>query len=213
MERKFNLQSARQAGFIGFLIGLVVAIGAAAITYVVITKPSTNFLNKFLSIVSRQEPTSSVEQPFPQFSPSVQKISPPSGPTDDLQPSTDKLPSWIPLYPTTSLVYGGAPPPTYSREGELLPMPPGAEMEIWVYKISSGNVASTVADFYRKELLAQEWTIMQAEPEEDGGAQFTAQKGLKSLIIGISYSVPADFTHEVMTNVAIVFPKNIRQLP
>lgn len=126
MKIKSKLQLTRQSGFglIGLIVGSVVAVVAVAIVYIVIAKPGTNFLNNFLNIVSRQEPSPSVERPFPQFSPSVQKTSPSPGPTYTIQPSTDKLPSWIPLYSGTSLVYSGAPPPAYSREGELLQMPP-----------------------------------------------------------------------------------------
>lgn len=86
-------------------------------------------------------------------------------------------------------------------------------MEIWVYKASSGNLASQVDNFYRQELSAQGWSILQDSPNNNGGAHLVVKKGYKWFVVDSSYGSMPDFSSEVMTYIAIVFPKSIRQLP
>lgn len=211
-----QLKDQKGLGFISILVGLAVAAVVGIVSYFVfyptITKFGSSFLNSFLSIISRQQVIPS-DWHYPWETTTARRPTPTPTPDIVLKPSTEEFPAWVPLYPNASLVYGGSPPPAYTREGEMLQWPKEAEMEIWVYKISSQNVTSEVSNFYRRNLSAAGWTTMTDDPNDQGETNLIVQKGYKSLIIGVGYDVPADFSDELMTNVVIIFPSNLRSLP
>lgn len=218
--------------FISLLVSLAIAVVVGVVSYFVfypaITKLGSSLLNTFSSIVSQQQIVPSGWR-YPWETPTTRRPTPTPIPDIELEPSTEELPTWIPLYPGASLIYGGASP-TF-KEGDEPPLPPpGSETEkyslegtvleegvlfdeSWLYKISSENIAVVVADFYRRELPAAGWTIVNDNPREGGGTVLIVKKGYKVLFIVAGYNVPADFSDEVMTNVLIQFPSKLRLLP
>lgn len=217
--------------FISLLVSLAIAVVVGVVSYFVfypaITKFGSNFLSKFSNIISQQQIIPSGWR-YPWETPTTRRPTPTPTPDIGLEPSTEELPTWIPLYPGASLIYGGASP-TF-KEGYEPPLPPGVETErynlegtvleegvlfdeSWLYKISSENIAAAVADFYRRELTVAGWTIVNDNPREGGGTMLIVKKGYKVLFIVAGYNVPADFSDEVMTNVLIQFPSKLRSLP
>lgn len=227
-----RLKNQKGLGFIGLLVGLAVAVVVGVVSYFVfyqaITRFGSNLLNSFSSIISRQQVIPSGWR-YPWETPTTRRLTPTPTPDIGLEPSTEELPTWIPLYPGSSLIYGGACP-TF-KEGYQPPLPPsGVETErynlegtileegalfdeCWLYKISSENIASAVANFYRRELAAAGWTIVNDNPREGGGTVLIVRKGYKVLFIVAGHNVPSDFSDEVMTNVLIQFPSKLRSLP